>query len=156
MPAFLMWLMMHGCGNSNASARGRQGPWQGPPPYSSPVLPLRAAALLCYQHRSWEPVRRPTVSASSWFVNWGDSIIHVTTISSDTGPPRMWSRIVVEFINAHTHTFSGHVHKCISGLNFTDEIQFAKSAKFYTPENSYPYGKFSVHYLHVEHGKMFP
>ena len=44
------------------------------------------AAPPCYQHRSWEPVRRPAGSASSLVVNWGDS--GIATNSSDTGPPR--------------------------------------------------------------------
>ena len=35
---------MHGCGEGNTSVRGRQSPWQGPPPRNSLVLPLRGGS----------------------------------------------------------------------------------------------------------------
>ena len=38
----------------------------------------------CYQHCSWEPVRRPAGSVRSRVVDWGDYVI--TTISSDINP----------------------------------------------------------------------
>ena len=85
----------------------------------------------------WELVRRPAGCASGQVVNCGDSII--ATISSDTDLPRMRSRIVVDLIRlchkcAHIY-ISGHVHKCNPGLNFADEIWFAK---FYTPQKFIP------------------
>ena len=54
------------------------------------------------------------------------------------------TRHTTNLINAHTY-ISGHVHKCNPGLNFADEVQSAKTTKFYTPrklvprKNSYPY-----------------
>ena len=49
------------------------------------------AAPPCYQHRSWEPVRRPEGSVSRRVVNWDHDFV-IATNSSDTGPSRMRSR----------------------------------------------------------------
>ena len=56
----------------------------------------------------------------------------------------MSTRHATNLTNAHTHTFSGHVSKCNTGLNFAGEVQYVKTMKFYTLQKLVPSQYFST------------
>ena len=114
-----------------------------------PIVPLSClcgvTAPPCYQHRSWELVQWQASSASSRVVVMTTPsllLILRKPISPRWGLDhrRLDYRHATNPTNAHTHIFSGHVHKYNSGLNFAAEVRSTENANFIPNENLYPCG----------------
>ena len=86
IPAFFTSLIMPRCGKGNASARDRQGPWQGPLPHSSPVLHAfarwqlrRATSIVCGSLYDAQRVPRNFIPRKNSYPN-GIQPVWITTV----------------------------------------------------------------------------
>ena len=106
---------IHGCGHGNASARDKQGPWQGYPPKSSPVLPSRGDSSAVLPASFVGAGKTPSRFCEQPNC-WGDCN------SSDTGPSRMRSKSLLSPLDMQlykcTHT---HVHFKVTCANVTQD-----------------------------------
>ena len=133
-----MQLIILRCGQGNASARDRQGPCKGLLSEAPLSCLCWVAALPCYQHRSWEPVRRPAGSVSSGVVGMPPSSLLPVLLICQTPVPQGCG-LHVDRKSAHTHIhtcrFQGHVRKRNPGLNFADEVWSTKPRNLILGEN---------------------